>query len=95
MTDINYRTLRGIDGYLAAFPNALRGLEDSRLRNVADAVHSGVLEGWRPTEGNVAAIAQSRERGPMTPGRSATRFAHDATTRSTIATTVPPNEEQQ
>ena len=27
MTDINYRTLRGIDGYLAAFPNAPRGLE--------------------------------------------------------------------
>ena len=70
MTDINYRTLRGIDGYLAAFPNALRGLEGRHLRNVVEAVHSGVLEGWRPTEDNVAAIAQSRERGPMTPERA-------------------------
>lgn len=45
MTDIDYRTLRGIDGYLAAFPNALRGLEGRRLRNVVEAVHSGALEG--------------------------------------------------
>ena len=66
MTEINYRTLRGIDGYLAAFPNALRGLEGRRLRNVVEAVHSGVLEGWRPTEEDVADIAQSRERGQMT-----------------------------
>ena len=70
MTDINYPTLRGIDGYLAAFPNALRGLEGRRLRNVVEAVHSGVLEGWRPTEEDVAAITQSRERGPMTPERA-------------------------
>ena len=70
MTDINYRTLRGIDGYLAAFPNALRGLEGRRLRNVVEAVHSGVLEGWRPTEEDVADIAQSRERGQMTPERA-------------------------
>ena len=42
MTDINYRTLRGIDGYLAAFPNALRGLEGRRLRNVVEVVHSVV-----------------------------------------------------
>ncbi|WP_282940475.1 hypothetical protein [Corynebacterium auriscanis] len=62
--------IKGIDGYLAAFPNALRGLEGRRLRNVVEAVHSGVLEGWRPTEENVAAIAQSRERGPMTPERA-------------------------
>lgn len=37
MTDINYRTLRGIDGYKAAFPNALGGLEGKRLRNVEEA----------------------------------------------------------
>ena len=66
MTEINYRTLHGIDGYLAAFPNALRGLEGRRLRNVVEAVHSGVLEGWRPTEEDVADIAQSRKRGQMT-----------------------------
>lgn len=66
MTDIDYRTLRGIDGYLSAFPNALRGLEGKRLCNVVEAVHSGVLEGWRLTEENVAAITQSCEHGPMT-----------------------------
>ena len=90
--------IKGIDGYLAAFPNALRGLEGRRLRNVVEAVHSGVLEGWRPTEENVAAIAQSRERGPMTPSvprRSATGYVHDATTRNAIETTPPPHKEQQ
>lgn len=70
MTDIDYRTLRSIDGYLAAFPHALRGLEGKRLRTVVEAVHSGVLEGWRPTEEAVAAIAGSREHGPMTPERA-------------------------
>ena len=70
MTDIDYRTLRGIDGYKAAFPNALGGLKGRRLRNVVEAVHSGVLEGWRPTEEDVADIAQSREHGPMTPERA-------------------------
>lgn len=64
------RTLRGIYGYLAAFPNAVPGLEGKRLRNALEAVHSGVFEGWRPTEEKVAANAQSRERGPMTPQRS-------------------------
>lgn len=67
MTDINYRRLRGIDGYLAAFPNALRGLEGKRLRNVVEAVHSGVLEGWHPTEEDVAAIAHRKNRGRLTP----------------------------
>ncbi|WP_426707155.1 hypothetical protein [Corynebacterium auriscanis] len=67
MTENNYRTVRSIDAYLATFPNALRGLEGRRLRIVVEAVHSGVLEGCRPTEENAADIAQSRERGPMTP----------------------------
>ncbi|WP_273352579.1 hypothetical protein [Corynebacterium resistens] len=70
MTENSYRTVRSIDAYIAAFPNALRGLEGRRLRNLVEAVHSGVLEGWRPTEENAAAIAQSRERGPMTPERA-------------------------
>lgn len=67
MTDINYRTLRGIDGYLAAFPYALQGLEGKRLHNVVEAVHSGVPEGWHPTEEDVAAIAHRKNRGRLTP----------------------------
>ena len=43
MTDINYRTLRGIDGYLAAFPNAPRGLEGRHLHNVVEAVHLSLI----------------------------------------------------
>ena len=70
MTDTNYRTLRGIDGYVAAFPNGLRGLEDKRLRTVVEAMHNSVLEGWRLTEEDVANIAQSREHGPLTPERA-------------------------
>ncbi|MBF4554396.1 hypothetical protein [Corynebacterium suicordis] len=66
MTVVDYSTLRGVEGYKAAFPNALRGLEGKRLRAVVEGVHSGVLEGWRPTEENVAEIAQSRESGQMT-----------------------------
>lgn len=70
MTVVDYSTLRGVEGYKAAFPNALRGLEGKRLRAVVEAVHSGVLEGWRPTEEDVADIAQSRERGQMSPERA-------------------------
>ena len=70
MTDTNYHTLRGIDGYVADFPNGLRGLEDKRLRTVVEAMHSSVLEGWRLTEEDVANIAQSREHGPLTPERA-------------------------
>lgn len=66
MTDINYRTLRGIDGYLAAFPYALQGLEGKRLHNVVEAVHSGVPEGWHPTEEDVAAIAHRKNRARQT-----------------------------
>jgi len=70
MTVVDYSTLRGVEGYKAAFPNALRGLEGMRLRTVVEAVHSGVLEGWRPTEENVADIVGPREHGQMTPERA-------------------------
>lgn len=67
MTVVDYSTLRGVEGYKAAFPNALRGLEGKRLRSVVEAVHSGVLEGWRPTEQDVANIARRKNRGRLTP----------------------------
>lgn len=70
MAVVDYSTLRGVEGYKAAFPNALRGLEGKRLHSVVEAVHSGVLEGWNPTEESVAAIAESHGRGQMTPERA-------------------------
>ena len=70
MTSIHYRTPHGLEGYKQAFPNALRCLEGQRLRSVVEAVHSGVLEGWQPTEQDVAAIANSHGRGRMTPDRA-------------------------
>lgn len=70
MAAIDHSTLRGVEGYKAAFPNALRGLEGKQLRSVVEAVHSGVLEGWRPTEEDVANIARSSEHGLMTSERA-------------------------
>lgn len=67
MTSTHYRAPHGLEGYKQAFPNALRGLEGQRLRSVVEAVHSGVLEGWKPTEQDVAAIAHRKTRGRLTP----------------------------
>lgn len=66
MSFVDFDTVRGVDGYFAAFPKALEGLAGKRLRAVVEAVHSGVLEGWRPTEEDVAAIAQRSNKGALT-----------------------------
>lgn len=70
MPTVDYNFLRGDEAYKAAFPNALQGLGEERLHAVVEAVHSGVLEGWKPTEDSVAAIAQSPIHGQMTPERA-------------------------
>ncbi|WP_462398774.1 hypothetical protein [Corynebacterium falsenii] len=70
MTSTEHRVPVGLEGYKKAFPNALRGLEGQRLRAVVEAVHSSVLEGWNPTEQDVAAIVNSHGRGRMSPERA-------------------------
>ncbi|MDO4915417.1 hypothetical protein [Corynebacterium sp.] len=70
MPTVDYNSLRGVDAYKAAFPNALQGLDAEHLHAVVEAVHSGVLEGWKPTEDSVAAIAQSPIHEQMTSERA-------------------------
>ena len=48
MTVVDYSTLRGVEGYKAAFPNALRGLEGKRLRSVVELSLIHISEPTRP-----------------------------------------------
>ncbi|MDO5670959.1 MAG: hypothetical protein Q4G50_13295 [Corynebacterium sp.] len=53
---INYGELAGLDGYRAAFPNALAGLDDATATEVIAIVHNEVLEGWEPSEADVSRV---------------------------------------
>ncbi|WP_444656976.1 Fic/DOC family protein [Corynebacterium sp. AOP12-C2-36] len=57
---VEFATLRGLDGYRAAFPSVFAGMEggDDRVaRRVVQAAHSSVLEGWEPTDEEMGALA--------------------------------------
>ncbi|MGO1949998.1 MAG: Fic/DOC family protein [Mycobacteriaceae bacterium] len=65
MTD--FATLCGLSAYRDLYPDALASLSDAAAHRVVEALHSGVLEGWHPTAGEMAAVAERI----LAPGASA------------------------
>lgn len=54
---VDFNTLKGVDGYRAAFPTVFDGMSDTDAKKVVSAVHSGVLEGWEPSAQSVQDVA--------------------------------------
>jgi cell filamentation protein len=67
---VDFNTLKGVDGYRAAFPAVFDGMSDADAKKVVRAVHSSVLEGWEPSAQSVQDVSDRILRdGPswMTP----------------------------
>lgn len=56
---VDFDTLKGIDGYRAAFPTVFEDLDDADATRVIKSVHSGVLDGWEPSASDVQEMADA------------------------------------
>lgn len=58
MSTINFRTIRGVDQWTAAFPEQFQPLSPAQRADLAEALTLGVHEGWQPTADDIQALAQ-------------------------------------
>lgn len=56
---VDFNTLKGVDGYRAAFPSVFDGMNDADAKRVVASVHDGVLEGWQPSTTEVQRMADA------------------------------------
>jgi cell filamentation protein len=63
---VDFNTLKGVDGYRAAFPAIFDGMSDTDAKRIVRATHSSVLEGWEPTTADMQSLAAD----VLRPGRS-------------------------
>ncbi|OLT55260.1 hypothetical protein BJF89_16020 [Corynebacterium sp. CNJ-954] len=54
---VDFDTLKGVDGYRAAFPEVFDRMSDADTKQVVRAVHSSVLSGREPTAEEMQASA--------------------------------------
>lgn len=71
---VDFNTLKGIDGYRAAFPTVFEGLDDATTQGVVEAAHNGVLSGWEPTTVEMQSLGEYITRpGPASMSRAEVR----------------------
>lgn len=58
MKDIDFNTIRGLDQWVAAFPEQFEPLNARQRKILASALANGAHEGWKPTVDDVAELAE-------------------------------------
>ena len=58
MSTVNFRTIHGVDQWVAAFPEQLRPLSPAQRAALVEALTLGVHEGWEPTDDDIRVLAQ-------------------------------------